>query len=64
MADEADLASDREEAFRDAALERLRRPVPRRFKPLSNICEGCGEEIPAKRIEAMPGTNLCVECAE
>lgn len=26
-------------------------------------CAECGEEIPAKRREAIPGVKLCVDCA-
>jgi len=25
------------------------------------VCEACGKDIPAERLEAMPGTRLCVE---
>jgi RNA polymerase-binding transcription factor DksA len=24
------------------------------------VCEACGEEIPAERLEAMPGTRFCI----
>ena len=27
------------------------------------ICEGCGEQIPPGRLEAMPGAKLCMTCA-
>lgn len=27
------------------------------------ICEKCGDEIPAERLEIMPETTLCVRCA-
>ncbi len=27
------------------------------------ICESCGREIPAERLEIMPETTLCVQCA-
>ncbi|MGO9607055.1 MAG: TraR/DksA family transcriptional regulator [Candidatus Binataceae bacterium] len=27
-------------------------------------CEECGEPISEKRLEAMPGTRLCVRCQE
>ena len=27
-------------------------------------CEKCGEEIPIKRLEAVPYTSLCISCAE
>jgi hypothetical protein len=26
-------------------------------------CVSCGEEIPKKRLEAVPGTTTCVKCA-
>jgi len=26
-------------------------------------CSGCGEDIPQKRLEALPTTSLCVDCA-
>jgi len=26
-------------------------------------CRSCGEEIPTERLEALPGTTLCVRCA-
>lgn len=28
------------------------------------ICENCGEEISAKRLEARPETTLCIRCKE
>jgi hypothetical protein len=27
-------------------------------------CERCAVEIPAERLEAMPGTTICVRCSE
>jgi len=27
------------------------------------LCVSCGEPIPAKRLEAVPGTTTCVACA-
>lgn len=27
------------------------------------ICESCGDEIPAARLEALPASTLCVTCA-
>jgi hypothetical protein len=27
-------------------------------------CEQCNAEIPAARVEAIPGTWLCIECSE
>jgi hypothetical protein len=28
------------------------------------LCERCGNEIPAERLEAVPETRLCVKCCE
>ncbi len=28
------------------------------------ICEECGEDIPVARLQAVPESRLCVECAE
>jgi RNA polymerase-binding transcription factor DksA len=30
----------------------------------SRPCKRCGDVIPAERIEAMPGTTLCVKCSQ
>lgn len=27
------------------------------------VCEVCGEQIPAERLEALPATSTCMECA-
>ncbi|MEU9015585.1 TraR/DksA C4-type zinc finger protein [Streptomyces sp. NPDC048479] len=40
----------------DRALERLERGEYGR-------CEGCGEPIPAERLEARPAASTCVRCA-
>jgi DnaK suppressor protein len=39
----------------DEALERL---ATRTY----GICEGCGEDIPLKRLKARPVTTFCIEC--
>jgi RNA polymerase-binding transcription factor DksA len=31
--------------------------------PDDRLCAICGEPIPAKRLEAVPGTTTCVACA-
>ena len=28
------------------------------------VCDGCGEQIPPKRLKALPWAALCVECQE
>ena len=30
----------------------------------NGACLGCGRMIPPDRLRAMPGTNLCVKCAQ
>jgi len=32
--------------------------------PSLSHCEGCGEEIPERRRQAIPGVRLCVECQQ
>lgn len=41
----------------DAALGRLRQGV-------FGICERCGDEIPERRLKALPWARLCLACAE
>jgi len=41
----------------DTALERLDRGE-------FGICEGCGDAIPPKRLEAIPWAAYCVPCQE
>jgi RNA polymerase-binding protein DksA len=40
----------------DKALNRLQEGV-------YEICENCGEDIAQERLEALPFTDLCIECA-
>lgn len=40
----------------DRALERL-------AEGGYGVCDSCGSEIPAARLEALPATTLCVTCA-
>ncbi|WP_440998124.1 DksA/TraR family C4-type zinc finger protein [Arhodomonas sp. SL1] len=44
------------------ALERVRSRLPA-GEGLSH-CEECGNEIPARRREALPGVRLCVACQQ
>lgn len=30
---------------------------------MARLCEICGNEIPAERLEALPETKRCVECS-
>lgn len=43
------------------AVERARRELAHGGKSLTH-CEVCGEEIPARRRELIPGVRLCVNC--
>lgn len=61
MADEADLAHEREEAFRIEAI-RAATPGPAR-RNLTGICVECGEHIDPRRLEVMPGAARCIDCA-
>ncbi len=40
------------------------RPIDGPRESDTKICEGCGEPIPAGRLEAVPGAGLCVGCQE
>ncbi|BAE49274.1 TraR/DksA C4-type zinc finger protein [Paramagnetospirillum magneticum] len=63
MADLADLAKEREEANREAALAAFRA----RARPTGEsayFCRSCGERIPDERRAAVPGTNHCTFCAQ
>lgn len=31
---------------------------------MGTVCEMCGKEIPAERLEALPETKRCVDCAQ
>ena len=67
MADFCDLASATEALHREAALSRAKTksegqgPV---WIDGEAHCRECGEEIPKRRMQAVPGVGLCVECAE
>lgn len=50
-----ELASSRADLQR--ALEKLEQGS-------YGICDGCGEPIPAARLRAMPGSALCIPCAQ
>jgi phage/conjugal plasmid C-4 type zinc finger TraR family protein len=46
----------------EEAAERARSRLPRGES--LEFCEDCGEAIPQKRREALPGVRLCVPCQE
>ena len=39
-------------------LRKLPKPIQK------GACLGCGRMIPPDRLRAMPGTNLCIRCAQ
>lgn len=41
----------------EAALERLEEGE-------YGLCEGCGADIPKRRLQALPWARFCIECAE
>jgi RNA polymerase-binding transcription factor DksA len=45
----------------EAELDDLDRALRKIEDGTYGICEACGKEIPPERLEAMPGTRLCVE---
>ena len=44
------------------AIERARTNLAP-ARPSASECDECGEPIPERRREAVPGVRLCVECA-
>ena len=55
---EALLLASREEIKQiNVALQRLENDE-------YTVCASCGEDIPMARLEAIPYTDVCVECAE
>jgi len=45
-------------------LARINKALERIEKGIYRECEQCGEEIPIKRLDAVPFTSLCIDCAE
>lgn len=58
--DLADLAQEREERLRAAALSAARRAPAQRDS--ARNCISCGEAIPEKRRTAVPGVQTCAFC--
>lgn len=70
--DTADMAADSfrndlQWMTRENLLARVAQ-LDRAYRKLMNgsygICEGCGMDIPAKRLEAMPDAAYCLPCQE
>ncbi|MNM85224.1 hypothetical protein D3C76_1440120 [compost metagenome] len=62
--DVTDIATETEEAFREQALAALGIGRAHYSGPRITHCEGCGDEIPPKRSEILPGVELCEYCQE
>lgn len=58
--DDIDRAQAINEALQADAMRDWRRQ--QQTGPGLSECEECGEEIPEKRREAVPGCRLCVKC--
>lgn len=64
------LEAMQDKSVNEAALERLRDEHTRLQNALTNImrsdfgvCQGCGNAIAFERLEALPGSTLCTNCA-
>jgi len=67
MNDQATAEADQNFALRIKDRERkLIKKIDEALERLSartyGICEGCGEEIPLKRLKARPVTTFCIDC--
>lgn len=60
MADQIDVASEASEMLLSATIASR----PRYVGVSAHECGECGDEIPQGRRDAVPGVQLCVECAE
>lgn len=62
--DDADLASVREEEQISRALKAAQQKMTHNTAiPTEPVdCDDCGEEIPRKRLEAVPGATRCITC--
>ena len=47
----------------NASLERIDRALEKVAEGTYGTCDGCGEQIPAARLEAQPESAVCVKCA-
>ena len=62
-----DQATELERLDRESALVRARSAAFRGGPEWINgvaCCRGCGDPIPEKRLEALPGVGLCRDCQE
>jgi RNA polymerase-binding protein DksA len=69
MADQGSDSMEREKAFLFASVKRRRLEeidlaLGRIESGTFGTCESCGQAIPLKRLERMPGASLCISCKE
>ena len=67
MTDIFDRASEREEETRADALANQSRRAGlegKTVKDSAKYCGACGDRIPLKRRQAVPGVQTCVSCQE
>lgn len=65
MADEADIANDYAQGDLDRRIEAARGVINHEatVEDSADNCEECGTQIPSARQIAVPGCDLCVDCA-
>jgi DnaK suppressor protein len=64
------LEAMQDKSVNEAALDRLRDESTRLHNALVNImrpdfgnCQNCGQQIAIERLQALPASTLCIECA-
>ncbi|MDO5536285.1 MAG: TraR/DksA family transcriptional regulator [Desulfovibrionaceae bacterium] len=65
--DDLDMATELEARDREEALTRAHQGLLQCGPEIINgvpCCRECGEPIPKKRLEALPGVALCITCQE
>jgi DnaK suppressor protein len=68
FADSSQVTAERSEAevlvasLRET-LEEVERAINKLEEGTYGTCEGCGQEINPARLEAMPATRYCIDCA-
>lgn len=68
FADSSQVTAERGEASALAAslqetLDEVNAALAKMDEGSYGICEGCGQPIAPARLEAMPATRFCIECA-
>lgn len=61
MADELDLLQEQDELLNQLHIQAVRQRCCRQGVSLTR-CERCGNAIPARRRQAIPGVRTCTEC--